>query len=52
MLSDDIGVDTLGQDGGNNHDDAIEWSPHPKLLKSNINITSNQYEECFDGSPP
>ena len=38
MLSDDIGVDTLGQHGGNNHDDAIEWSPHPKLLKSNINI--------------
>ncbi len=38
MLSDDTGVDTLGQHGGNNHDDAIEWSPHPKLLKSNINI--------------
>jgi hypothetical protein len=34
----DTGVDTLGQYGGNDYDDAGDWTPHPILLKSNINI--------------
>jgi hypothetical protein len=38
MKLSDTGVDTLGQDGGNNYDDAGDWTPHPILLKSNINI--------------
>jgi hypothetical protein len=38
MKLSDTGVDTLGQHGGNDYDDAGDWTPHPILLKNNINI--------------